>query len=120
MSGALTTDAAPGVRPKVLNLSTDCPEVFPQLTTFFANSTVGTLITHSPVARNISNVWFWTLTTQPTMGGTNSIMVCHDMGMIFTRPARVVVTSTTGPGSSSPYTCASGNSLFLAIIAIFI
>ena len=40
--------------------------------------------------------------TQPTSGGTNSIIVCHDMGMTFARPARAVVTSTTGPGSSSP------------------
>ena len=69
MSGASTTDAATGVRPKVLNLSTDWPEVFPQLTTFLANSTVGTLMTQSPVARNISNVWFWLLITQPTIGG---------------------------------------------------
>src|SRR5664280_3538144 len=115
MSGASTTDAATGVRPKAVNLSTDWPEVFPQLTTFFANSTVGTLITHSPVARNISKVWFWLLITQPTSGGTNSIIVCHDMGMMFARPARAVVTSTTGPGSSNPYTCARGNSFFLAI-----
>ena len=60
------------------------------------------LSTHSPVARNVSNVWFWLLMTQPTSGGTNSIIVCHDIGMTFVRPARAVVTSTTGPGSSSP------------------
>src|ERR1039458_9158291 len=119
MSGASTTDAATGVRPKVLNLSTDWLEVFPQLTTFFANSAVGMLSTHSPVARNISKVWFWLLTTQPTSGGTNSIIVCHDMGMMFARPARGVVTSTAGPGSSNPYTCASGIS-FLPFISPFL
>jgi hypothetical protein len=95
-------------------LSTDWPEVFPQLTTFLANSTVGTLMTQSPVARNISNVWFWLLITQPTIGGWNSIIVCHDRVMMFARPVRAVVTSTTGPGSSNPFTCARGNALFFA------
>jgi hypothetical protein len=50
--------------------------------------------------------------TQPTSGGTNSIIVCHDIGMMFARPARAVVTSTTGPDSSNRYASASGNALF--------
>jgi hypothetical protein len=55
MSGALTHAAASGVSPKALNLSTRRPEVFPQATTVCANSTVGMLITHSPVAFKVSN-----------------------------------------------------------------
>jgi len=42
------------------------------------------------------------LITQPTSGGSNSIIVCHDMVMMFGRPLRTVVTNTTGPGSSKP------------------
>jgi hypothetical protein len=59
------------------------------------------LMTHSLVAFRMPNVWFRLLITQPTIGGSNSIIVCHDMVMMFARPLRVVVTSTTGPGSSS-------------------
>jgi hypothetical protein len=29
------------------------------------------------------------------------VVKCHDMGMTFAHPARIVVSSTTGPGSSS-------------------
>ena len=47
------------------------------------------------------HVKFRLLTTQPTSGGVNSIIRCHDMGMTFGRPARMVVSSTTGPGSIS-------------------
>ena len=70
-------------------------------TTLSANSTVGMLITHSRVALRLANEQFRLLTTQPTSGGVNSIIRCHDMGMTFARPARAVVSSTTGPGSSS-------------------
>ena len=86
MSGAATTDAATGVKPKVLNLSAVRPHAFPQATTFSARSAVGILIAHSPLARSILNVWFRLLITQPTSGGSNSIIVCHDIGMMFVRP----------------------------------
>jgi len=42
------------------------------------------------------------LTTQPTSGGSNSIMVCHDIAMALMRPLCAVLSSSTGPGSSSP------------------
>src|SRR3989337_4591459 len=77
------------------------PEVLPQPTAFAASSTVGMLITHSLVAFRIPKVWLRLLITQPTVGGSNSIIVCHDMAIIFARPLWAVVTSTTGPGSSS-------------------
>src|SRR3970282_676090 len=54
---------------------------------------------------------------QPTSGGSNSIIVCHDIVMTFARPARAVVTSTTGPGSSRRYTRASGKGLAWRISA---
>jgi len=44
----------------------------------------------------------WPLTTQPTSGGSNSIMVCHDIVMTLARPLCEVVSKTTGPGSSRP------------------
>jgi hypothetical protein len=40
------------------------------------------------------------LITQPTSGGSNSIIVCHDIAIAFARPLRAVVSSTTGPGTS--------------------
>ncbi len=76
--------------------------MLPQPTTAFAIPTVGIAITHSFVARSVSNVWLRPLITQPTSGGSNSIIVCHDIGITFARPLREVVTSTTGPGSRSP------------------
>ncbi len=54
------------------------------------------------------------LMTQPTSGGANSIIMCHDMVMMFGRSLPAVVSSTTGPGSSKPYTFASTRD-FLAI-----
>jgi hypothetical protein len=42
------------------------------------------------------------LTTQPTSGGSNSIIVCHDKVMMFGRPFQAVVSITTGPGSIKP------------------
>jgi hypothetical protein len=62
------------------------------------------LITHSLVAFKMPNVWFRSLITQPTVGGSKSIIVCHDRVMMFARPLRTVVTITAGPGSSSRYT----------------
>jgi hypothetical protein len=56
------------------------------------------------VARTKANVNSKDLTlrcSQPTNGGSNSIMVCHDRVMIFARSLPAVVTITTGPGSSS-------------------
>ncbi len=75
--------------------------MFPQPTTCPASSTVGMLITHSPVALRAAKLWLRPLITQPTSGGSNSIMVCHDMAMTFARPRWAVLTRTTGPGSSS-------------------
>jgi hypothetical protein len=45
------------------------------------------------------------------MGGSNSIIVCHDMAMMFGLPFPAVVTITTGPGSSRPYTLDKGKDL---------
>lgn len=75
-------------------------QVFPQPTTLTASSTVGMLITHSPVDFKMLNVKLRLLTTQPTRGGSNSIIVCHDIVMTLARPLRAVVSNTTGPGSS--------------------
>jgi len=55
------------------------------------------------------------LITQPTSGGSNSIIVCHDMVMMFGYPSWAVVTMTTGPGSSKLYTLDRGKD-FLAIL----
>ncbi len=90
------------MRPKVLNLSSLRPDVLPQPTTCAASSTVGMLITHSLVAFNTPKLWLRLLITQPTSGGSNSIIVCQDMVMMFARPFWAVVTNTTGPGSSKP------------------
>ncbi len=76
------------------------PEVLPQATTFSASSTVGMLITHSRLAFSAAKLWLRLLTTQPTSGGSNSIIVCQDMVMTLLTPRRAVVTRTTGPGSS--------------------
>jgi hypothetical protein len=59
-------------------------------------------MTHSFVAFKMPNVWFRSLMTQPKIGGSKSIIVCHDMGIMFARPFLAVVTKTTGPGSSRP------------------
>jgi hypothetical protein len=91
-----------GVSRSVLNLSTVRPDVFPHRTTFDASSTVGMWMTHSLVDLSIPNEKFRLLATHATRGGSNSIIVCHDIGMMFVRPLAAVVSIVTGPGSSSP------------------
>ena len=61
------------------------PDVLPQPTTFSAISTVGMLMTHSLAAFNKPKEWLRLLMTQPTSGGTNSSIMCHDMVMMFRR-----------------------------------
>ena len=100
MSGARTREAATGVSPMASNLSICRPELFPQATTFSASSTVGILITHSLVDFSVLKVKLRLLTTQATIGGSNSIIVCHDCVMTLARSLSAVVSSTTGPGSS--------------------
>jgi hypothetical protein len=58
-------------------------------------------MTHSRVARKAAKLKFASLTTQATSGGSNSTIMCHDIVMTLARPLRAVVSSTTGPGSSS-------------------
>jgi hypothetical protein len=50
MSGALTTAAFTGVRPKLRNLSVSAPEQVPIPTTVSDMSAVGMAMTHSPVS----------------------------------------------------------------------
>src|SRR4030042_5754628 len=104
VSGALTYEAVTCVSPKTLNVSIFRPELFPQPTTFSASSRVGMLITHSLVAFKILNVKFRLLITQPTIGGSNSIIVHQDIVMMFAFVWLAGVSSTTGPGSSKPQT----------------
>ncbi len=68
-------------------------------TTSAASSTVGMLMTHCFVAFRLANEWFRSLTMMPTIGGSKSIIVCHDIAMMFARPFHAVETNTTGPGS---------------------
>ena len=84
----------------VSNLSTSRPERFPQATTFSASSTVGMLITHSLVLFSVLKVKLRLLTTQATIGGSNSIIMCHDWAMTLARLFPAVVSKITGPGSS--------------------
>jgi hypothetical protein len=98
----VTIEAGFGVRPKVSNLSTLRPELLPISTTFSAISTVGMLITHCRVACSASKLKLLLLTMHPTSGGSNSIIVSHDMVMTLALPLWAVVSSTTGPGSSRP------------------
>ncbi len=63
-------------------------------------SAVGMLITHSRDDLSRPNEWLRLLTTQPTSGGSNSSIECHDIAMTFALPASAVVSRTTGPGSS--------------------
>ncbi len=72
----------------------------PHPTTCFARATVGMLITHSLLFFNVPNVWLRSLMMQPTIGGSNSIIRCHDIVMMFGQGLPAVLTSTTGPGSS--------------------
>ena len=44
----------------------------------------------------------FSLTTQPTSGGSNSSIVCQDIVITLATPLCDVVSSTTGPVSSSP------------------
>ncbi len=48
--------AGTGVRPKAANLSMSRPDELPTFTTLGANSSAGTAITHSPVARNAAKL----------------------------------------------------------------
>jgi hypothetical protein len=41
------------------------------------------------------------LTTQALSGGSNSAIICRDIGMTFERPRLTVVSRTMGPGSIS-------------------
>jgi predicted MFS family arabinose efflux permease len=41
------------------------------------------------------------LTTQATRGGSNSTIMCQDIAMTLGWPLRLVVSRTTGPGSSN-------------------
>src|SRR3989304_1552479 len=111
MSGAATREAGAGVRRKSVNLSTRRPEVLPQPTAFAASSTVGMLMTHSLVAFRMPKVWLRLLITQPTVGGSNPIIVCHDMAIMFARPLWAVGTSTTGPGLGSRQNSGKGKVL---------
>src|SRR5512141_1235486 len=92
------------------------PEVLPQPTTSFARSAVGILITHSRLFFNMPNVWFRELITQPISGGSNSIIVCQDIVMTFACPPCAVVTSTTGPGSTSRYTFDNASVFFIVFM----
>ena len=57
---------------------------------------------HSRVALSALKLKSFWLTTQPTSGGSNSIIVCHDIVITLAVPLCDVVSSTTGPVSSSP------------------
>jgi hypothetical protein len=85
-NGALTCSAAAGVRPKVSNLSTSSPEQLPMSTTLEIRSTVGIAITHSRVLRKAVKLWFAPLTRQPIRGGSNSIIMCQLIVMMFALP----------------------------------
>src|SRR3989338_1477781 len=100
MQGAFTAPPFTGVRPKAANLSVLAPETFPQAIAFFAISLVGIFMTHSFEALIILKLWFRSLITQPTSGGSKSIIVCQDMVMILALPFHAELTITTGPDSS--------------------
>ena len=94
-------DGATGVRRNTLNLSILRPDLLPHPTTCFASRIVGILMAHSFVALSALRLKLRLLITQPTRGGSKSIIVCHDSVMMFGRPLWTVVTNTTGPGSSN-------------------
>jgi len=52
------------------------------------------------------------LITQPTVGGSKSIIACYDVVMTLARPFVAVVTMTTNPGSRRPYTREKGKDFF--------
>ena len=64
---------------------------------------------HCRVAFSAAKLKSFSLTTQPTSGGSNSIILCHDIVITLELPLWEVVSSTTGPGSSSPYTLESAS-----------
>jgi len=101
ISGGATRSAGSGVRRNALNLSMLQPEELPTFTTCGASLRAGMAITHSPVARSAAKLWLALLTMQATSGGSNSTIMCQDMVMTLATPLRAVVSSTTGPGSSS-------------------
>src|SRR3989304_10019214 len=102
-SGGATSLAGTGVRPKAENLSMSRPEEFPTFTTFAASFLAGTAITHSRVVRSAAKLQLASLTTHATSGGVNSTILGHHMVMTLALPLCAVVSSTTGPGSSSWY-----------------
>ncbi len=81
------------------NLSTSRPEQFPMSTTRSIMPVVGMLITHSPLARIRSKLWFPPAMTQPTREGENSITVCQPIVMTFRSSFQAELTRTIGPGS---------------------
>jgi hypothetical protein len=83
-------------------LSTRRPELLPQATTFAASSAAGMLSTHSRVAFSAAKLKSRALTTQPTSGGSKSIIVCQDIAITLARPLWHVDKRRTGPGSSRP------------------
>lgn len=101
MRGATTRVEGAGVSPIASNLPQSRPETLAAATTFPASRRSGMAITHSPVATSARRLKFARLTTQATGGGSNSIIVCHDIANTFACPRCAVVTSTTGPGSSN-------------------
>src|SRR3989338_5447839 len=113
MQGAFTAPPLTGVRPKAENLSVFAPDTLPQAIAFFAISLVGMFMTHSFEALISLKLWFRSLITQPTSGGSKSIMVCQDMVMILARPFQAELTMTTGPDSSKVYTLDSGKDFFI-------
>lgn len=81
-------------------MSKSAPDLLPQPATCSAISTVGMLMTHSPVLSSNLKELFRSLIMQPGSGGSNFIIVCHDIVMMFGRSLVAVVSRMTGPGSS--------------------
>src|SRR5512143_4248465 len=94
--GACTCEAGSGVKPNFANLSTSRPDVLPQRTTWSAMSTPGMAITHWRVDLSAAWLKLRSLITQPTSGGSNSIIVCHDIGLRLGWLGWTADLSTTG------------------------
>ena len=73
----------------------------PQPTTLSAMASVGMFSTHSPLARSSLCDRPPGATTQPIRGGSNSSIVCQDIVITLRRWRCAVLSSSTGPGSSS-------------------
>ena len=78
------------------------PVLLPQPTTCAASSTVGMLSTHCRVDLRAAKLKSRPLTTHPTSGGSNSIIVCQDIAITLGLFLSDVVRSSTGPGSRRP------------------